>query len=309
SLLALALAEHRPIEIISVDSTQVYRGFDIGAAKPSAAQRARVPHHLIDCCDPTDIYDAGRFVRDAVRLAGEIAARGRLPLLVGGTMMYFRALLRGLATLPAADPQLRAQIEARAAARGWRALHAELAAVDPHAAARIAPGDPQRIQRALEVYYASGRPISEWQRDTTTPAPLTVVARWALMPRDRARLHQRIAARLHTMMEQGLLDEVRRLRARGDLHAGLPALRSVGYRQLWALLDATPQPDSAQLAAAVDAAIIATRQLARRQLTWINADPGWCRIEADDPSELASLAARLADALPTAPSHAKILQK
>ena len=259
---ALALAERRPIEIISVDSALVYRGMDIGTAKPSAAERAWVPHHLIDILDPREAYSAARFVADATRLASEIRARGRLPLLVGGTMMYVEALRSGLAAMPGADPALRATLEARAARVGWPALHTELARIDPACAARLAPHDSQRIQRALEVWLRSGRTLSSWQAAPAVAAP----ARWPLLtlePASRGWLHARIEARFDAMLAAGLVDEVRALRARGDLHPGLPAMRCVGYRQAWAALDAG---DPAGLR---EAGIAATRQLAKRQLTWL----------------------------------------
>lgn len=278
--LALALARRAPVEIVSVDSAQVYRGFDIGSAKPDAALRAEVPHHLIDLREPQQTYSAGEFVADASRVIADIRARGRMPVLVGGTMLYFNALLRGLAPLPKADPALRAALDARGAALGWPALHAELAAVDPEAAARIHPNDPQRIQRALEVWHTSGRPISVWQRGTL-PTHGLVFERWALVPGDRALLHARIASRFRAMMAAGLLDEVRALRSRPGLLGSAPSLRAVGYRQLWEHLDGPDTPGS--LSRAVEKAIAATRQLAKRQLTWINADPGWQRLDPADP--------------------------
>ncbi len=277
--LAQALAPQRCIEIVSVDSAQVYRGFDIGSAKPSAEVRAAVPHHLIDLREPQQTYSAGDFVRDALAAIHDIRARGHVPLLVGGTMLYFNALLRGMASLPPADAALRARLDARGAELGWPALHAELAAVDPVAAARIHPNDPQRVQRALEVYLASGRPISDWQRDTR-PAHGLVFERWALLPTDRAGLHARIAERFTAMMAEGLLDEVRALRARPGLLASAPSLRAVGYRQLWGYLDGPPS--AAGLERALGSAVAATRQLAKRQLTWINADPGWRRVDPFD---------------------------
>lgn len=292
--LALAIAAQLPVEIISVDSTQVYRGLDIGAAKPAAAVRALVPHHLVDIRDPSDPYDAGAFASDAVRLAAEISARGRWPLLVGGTMLYFRALLQGLATLPAANSAVRAQLDEEAMQRGWPAMHAELAQVDSAAAARIHPNDPQRIQRALEVYRLSGKPISVWQQESTRPAPVEALRRWVLMPADRAQLHARIAERFQQMLRDGFVDEVRRLRARADLHADLPALRAVGYRQFWQLLADHPDPDAAQIAAALQESIAATRQLARRQMTWINADPDWLRLPVHDAADIARLGCELA---------------
>ena len=278
--LAAALAPSRRVEIVSVDSAQVYRGLDIGSAKPSAAERAAVPHHLIDLRDPEQTYSAGEFVADALDAIRDIRGRGGLPLLVGGTMLYFNALLRGIAALPRADAAVRAELDARAEALGWPALHAELAKTDPAAASRIHPNDPQRIQRALEVYLVSGRPISEWQRDTR-PAHGLVFERWALVPTDRAVLHARIAERFAVMMRAGLLEEVRALRSRSALSAASPSLRSVGYRQLWQYLDGPQSPEL--LAAAVERAVAASRQLAKRQLTWINGDPGWNRLDLSTP--------------------------
>jgi tRNA dimethylallyltransferase len=266
SALALDLAQQLGAEIVSIDSAQVYRGLDIGSAKPSAAERARVPHHLIDLRDPADPYSAAEFLRDASAAIAGIRARGRLALVVGGTMMYARALRQGLAPLPSADPGLRAQIERDAQALGWPALHARLREIDPVTAARLAPADRQRISRALEVFALSGRPLSELQR-ATAPGDATLRT-VALMPADRARLHARIAQRFDAMLAAGFLEEVRALRARGDLHAELPALRSVGYRQAWEHL-ATGTP----FAQFREAAIAATRQLARRQLTWLRAMP------------------------------------
>jgi tRNA dimethylallyltransferase len=264
---ALRLAASSPVEIVSVDSALVYRGLDIGTAKPAAAQRARVPHHLIDICDPSDSYSAGRFVTDALRCIGEIHARRRVPLLVGGTMLYLRALLHGLALLPQAAPELRAQLDARALRAGWPALHAELTALDPAAAARIAPNDAQRIQRALEVCLSTGRPISELQRRTSSPLAGWPLRYWVLMPRRRAELHERIARRFEAMMAAGFLEEVAGLRRRGDLTARHPSMRAVGYQQLWAHLDGRYD-----LAEAVRRGIAATRQLAKRQLTWMRAE-------------------------------------
>jgi tRNA dimethylallyltransferase len=253
------------VEIISVDSALVYRGMDIGTAKPSAAERAEVPHHLIDILDPRDAYSAAAFVADARRIAAEIRARGRLPLLVGGTMLYFKALREGLDAMPAADPAVRATLDAEAAARGWPALHAELAVVDPVAAQRLAPLDAQRIQRALEVWRVSGRPLSSWQSQGAATAAGDR-RRWPLVsfePSSRAWLHERLAGRFDAMLEHGLLDEVRALRARGDLHALLPSMRCVGYRQAWAALD------SGRLEPLRASGLAATRQLAKRQMTWL----------------------------------------
>jgi tRNA dimethylallyltransferase len=272
---ALALAERLPLEIVSIDSAQVYRGFDIGAAKPDAATRARVPHHLLDLRAPHESFSAGECVAAALDAIAAIRARGRLPLLVGGTMLYFNSLVRGIARLPSADPALRAAIDAEAAERGWPAMHAELAKVDPVAAARIHPNDPQRIQRALEVQRATGVPISVWQRDTK-PRHALQFARFALVPEDRGRLHANIAARWQAMLDAGFVEEVRALRALPDLPADAMSLRAVGYRQLWGHL-----AGEYDLSQASTLAIAATRQLAKRQITWINADPGWRRLDPD----------------------------
>ena len=288
--LAMALAHEVPLEIISVDSALVYRGMDIGTAKPTAAERAAVPHHLIDILDPTQAYSAARFVAEATTLADAIRARGRLPLLVGGTMLYFKALRDGIDTLPAADPALRAAIDARAAAVGWPALHAELALVDPATAARLAPADAQRIQRALEVWQLSGKPLSALQQRGTPPSgsprvevplPAQVWPMVALEPADRGWLHQRIAARFDAMLAAGLVDEVQALRARGDLHADLPALRCVGYRQVWQALE---QGDAAR---AREPGIASTRQLAKRQLTWLRSMPDRIVVPCDSSDAMA----------------------
>jgi tRNA dimethylallyltransferase len=235
---AIRLAGSAPVEIVSVDSALVYRGLDVGTAKPPPEVRAHIPHHLVDICDPAESYSAGRFVSDALECIRDVHARRRVPLLVGGTMLYLRALLDGLAPLPGALPELRRELDARAAHAGWPALHAELARLDPAAAARIAPHDAQRIQRALEVYQATGRPISELQRATSSPLAPFDVRYWMLNPPDRAELHERLARRLEAMMAGGFLEEVRRLRDRGDLTSGHSSMRAVGYRQLWAHLDA-----------------------------------------------------------------------
>lgn len=284
--LALELAGRFPVEIVSVDSAQVYRGLDIGTAKPSAAIRARVPHHLIDVCDPADAYSAGRFRRDALELIGAIRARGRLPLLVGGTMLYFRALMRGIAPLPEADPAVRADIDRRAAALGWPALHAELAARDPEAAGRIRPADGQRIQRALEVLELTGERLSRLQQ-LASPPPLAFAA-FALVPDDRASLYARIDARFRSMMDAGFLGEISGLRARGDLDPDLPSLRSVGYRQLWRHLAGECSLDEA-----VAEGQRATRNLAKRQLTWIRSEPAWRPVRSLDNEELAPIQAVL----------------
>lgn len=272
--LALAAAQRWPVEIVSVDSAQVYRGLDIGTAKPSAQERAAVVHHLIDIVEPVEAYSAARFVADATRLIDAIGSRGRTALLVGGTMLYFKALIDGLDPLPAADAAVRAAIDRRAAAQGWPALHAELARVDAATAARIAPHDAQRIQRALEVWRVSGRPLSALQGRSRPAWPdLALVA---LVPADRGWLHARIEARFDTMLAAGFVDEVRGLRARGDLHAAMPSMRAVGYRQAWAALDA------GDLGPLRNAGIAATRQLAKRQLTWLRRMPA-AQVAADDP--------------------------
>ena len=264
---ALALAALRPIEIISMDSALVFRGMDIGTAKPTAAERAQVPHHLLDIREPSASYSAAAFATEAAALIDAIRQRGREPLLVGGTLLYLHALQRGLNTLPEADASVRAAIACEARARGWPAMHAELARVDPTTAARLEPGDAQRIQRALEVWKLSGKPMSAHFAEP--PGALDVPLRvLALEPSSRAELHARIAQRFDAMLDAGFLDEVRRLRARGDLHAKLPSMRAVGYRQAWAHLDG--EIDASTFAAQ---AIAATRQLAKRQLTWLRGMP------------------------------------
>jgi tRNA dimethylallyltransferase len=263
---ALRLAEELPVEIVSVDSALVYRGMDIGTAKPDARVRAQIPHHLIDIRDPAEVYSAGEFVADCTRLITEIRSRGRLPLLVGGTMLYVRALVRGIADLPRGSAELRQAIDARAAVEGWPSLHAELSRLDPEAAARIHPNDPQRIQRALEVCLVSGVPLTALQRSTRS-AVAALLPRWALAFTDRSALHERLAKRFARMMEEGFLAEVERLRSRPDLTARHPALRAVGYRQLWAHLDGAYGLDEAR-----ERALAATRQLAKRQLTWLRSD-------------------------------------
>ena len=272
SALALAAARRWPLEIISVDSAQVFQGLDIGTAKPTAAERAEVPHHLIDLLPPEAVYSAAQFVADARRLVAEVHGRGRHALLVGGTMLYFKALIDGLDALPAADAAVRAALTARAAREGWPALHAELARVDPVTAARLPPADAQRIERALEVWQLTGQPISALhgqRRVAGLALPLV-----SLEPASRAWLHARIAQRFDAMLAQGLVDEVRRLRSRTGLHPELPALRCVGYRQVWAALDAHGGAlDATALALLREAGIAATRQLAKRQLTWLRGLP------------------------------------
>ncbi len=263
STLAMELAAKLPIEIVSADSAQVYRGMDVGTAKPSVAEQKRVRHHLIDLLEPTESYSAGRFRADAVRAIGEIQGRGKVPLLVGGTMLYYRALAQGIDALPAAEPGLRAQIDARAARHGWPALHADLARVDPVTAARLSPNDAQRIQRALEVWELSGKPISELQKAANPELPFTLQA-FALVPDDRVELHRRIAERFERMLKEGLVEELKALRKQHDLHAGLPSMRCVGYRQAWGCLEG--EYGKAELR---EKGIAATRQLAKRQLTWL----------------------------------------
>ena len=306
SAASLALAQRWPIEIVSVDSALVYRGMDIGTAKPTPQERAQVPHHLIDLIDPTDAYSAAAFVRDAIRLVDEIAARGRTAVLVGGTMLYFKALLVGLDDMPAADAGVREAIEARARSEGWPALHAELARVDPATAARLFPNDSQRIQRALEVHAVSGRPLSDWQSGRThNPAsPLQPRHLLSLEPVDRAWLHRRIADRFDAMLADGLIDEVRHLRARGDLHPDLPSMRCVGYRQTWEALDRADPPDAALLADLRERGIAATRQLAKRQLTWLRSMPGRRTVDCDAPDALAQVTDAVAGWLDSPPHPA-----
>jgi len=273
--LALDWAERFGGEIVSVDSALVYRGLDIGAAKPDAAERARVVHHMLDLRDPWQVYSAAEFARDARIAVDGILARGRVPILAGGTGMYFAALLDGLSPMPEADADTRAAITAEAAERGWPALHAQLAVVDAEAAARIQPGDPQRIQRALEVHRLTGIPISEWQKrpSTSPPFPAQVLS-LAIAPPERATLHARIAARFDAMLAAGFLDEVRSLRAMPELQAhpaplDLPAIRAVGYRQAWEFLDGRCSETEFR-----ERAIAATRQLAKRQFTWLRGRSG-----------------------------------
>ncbi len=282
SRLALELAARLPLEIVSLDSAQVYRGMDIGTAKPSREERARVPHHLIDIVDPDESYSAGRFRVDAMRAIEGILARGRIPLLVGGTMLYYRALVSGLDALPAADPATRAAIAAEAAMRGWTALHAELAQVDPKAAQRIASGDAQRIQRALEVWRLTGRALSSFQTGAGAELPFHLVG-FAIVPPDRALLHRRIQERFDAMLETGLIAEVQSLRRRYRLSADLPSMRCVGYRQVWGCLEG--EYDRAVMR---DKAIAATRQLAKRQMTWLRSFKDVELLAMPDANQLAA---------------------
>jgi tRNA dimethylallyltransferase len=266
--IAIELTRCLPCEIVSVDSALVYRGMDIGTAKPDAATRARVPHHLVDLLDPTERYSAARFVDDALAAMAGIIARGNLPLLAGGTMLYLKALASGITDLPHADPATRSVIDAMAADSGWPAMHAELARFDPDTAARLDPNDAQRIQRALEVYYLTGEPMSKLLRERP-PKPLPYrLVQAALVPSDRAVLHQRIEARFDEMLELGLIGELRRLRETHALDPDLPSMRCVGYRQAWAYLDG-----HASLGQLRSTGIAATRQLAKRQLTWLRSMP------------------------------------
>lgn len=290
--LAMALAERLPVEIISVDSALVYRGLDIGSAKPDAEMLARVPHHLIDILDPSEPYSAARFAEDARRLIGEIRSRGRTPLLVGGTMLYFRALTRGLSELPTADAGLRARLEAEGTTLGWPAMHARLAAVDPDSAARLHPNDQQRIQRALEIIEISGITPTAFYSQAPRAASAERWCKLALNPPARGELHARIAQRFHAMMAAGFLEEVRQLHTRGDLHPELPAIRAVGYRQLWGHLQG-----EYGLEEAVERGIAATRQFAKRQLTWLRSESGlnWLDPARHDLLEAAVAHFRAAD--------------
>jgi tRNA dimethylallyltransferase len=278
--LAIEVAGQLPVEIVSMDSALVYRGMDIGTAKPSAALRAQVPHHLVDIIDPDQSYSAGRWREDAMRAILDILHRSRIPLLVGGTMLYYRALTAGLDALPQADARVRAEIDAEAARRGWPALHAELAKVDAGAAQRIAPNDPQRIQRALEVWRITGKPLSELQGAGRTPLPFELKG-IALVP-ERALLHARIGQRFEAMLRLGLIDEVKALRTKYRLSAALPSMRAVGYRQVWEYLEGRYEKEVLK-----EKAIAATRQLAKRQLTWLRSFPDLLRLDtggAQDPA-------------------------
>ncbi len=276
--LALTIAERFPVEIISLDSAQVFIDMDIGTAKPDRATLARFPHHLIDLITPEERYSAAQFRVDALRVMAEVAARGKIPLLVGGTLLYFKALIEGLADMPRADPALRAAIDAEAAARGWPALHAELARHDPATAARVAPTDPQRIQRAIEVLRLTGKPLGEfWQGQKRAALPFRLLT-IALAAPERKRLHERIALRYQAMLAAGLVGEVEDLRSKYQLGAELPAMRCVGYRQVWQVLEG--QLPAAELSGR---GIIATRQFAKRQLTWLRAlrESGALDLEVD----------------------------
>jgi tRNA dimethylallyltransferase len=269
----MALAEKYPVEIVSVDSAQVYRGMDIGTAKPPAAERARVPHHLIDLVDPDQSYSAGRFRVDAIQAVEEILSRNKLPLLVGGTMLYYRTLAAGLDPLPPADKACRGAIDAEASQRGWPAMHAELARIDPQAALRIMPNDAQRIQRALEVFRITGKPLSALHGGTRGALPFEIEG--ACLVPERAQLHRAIEERFEAMLRAGFIEEVRGLRERFPLSPDLPSMRAVGYRQAWSLLEG--EIDQATMR---ERAIAATRQLAKRQMTWLRSFPGLARLDA-----------------------------
>jgi tRNA dimethylallyltransferase len=300
--LALGLAAHLPIEIISVDSALVYRGMDIGTAKPSAAERAQVPHHLIDIIDPVESYSAARFVQDAQAAMADIRTRGKLPLLVGGTMLYIKALIDGIDEIPPVPADIRDAIDAEAAELGWPALHAQLMQLDPTVAQRLAPNDAQRIQRALAVWRTTGQPLSHFQthanseagppsQQTTAPEGVVMLS---LEPNDRAWLHHRINQRFEQMMAHGFVDEVRQLRARADLHVQLPAIRCVGYRQVWQALDeGVNLADAAQWARVSEAGAAATRQLAKRQITWLRSMPWRQVIDVQHTSPQTCLASAL----------------
>ncbi|MDO9198814.1 tRNA (adenosine(37)-N6)-dimethylallyltransferase MiaA [Rhodoferax sp.] len=303
---ALAIAQEHDIEIISVDSALVYRGMDIGTAKPSAAELAAVPHHLINIRDPLQAYSAAEFVADAQALIADISARGKLPLLVGGTMLYFKALLEGLDDMPKADPAIRAELEEEARHKGWPTMHAALALVDPVTAARLNPADSQRVQRALEVFRISGQPLSSFHHTTKMIADDAHSTRArgqngsnfseneslliSLEPLDRGWLHQRIAQRFDAMLASGFLDEVKALHARGDLHADLPSMRCVGYRQAWEALEG-----SSPMSELRDKGIFATRQLAKRQITWLRSMPHRHVVACDQPAALQQVLAMARD--------------
>jgi len=280
SAVALAVAEKFPVEIVSVDSAQVYRGMDIGTAKPSPAERARVPHHLIDLCDPDESYSAGRFREDATEAVTSILKRNRIPLLVGGTMLYYRALVGGLDALPQADPQVREQIDREAAERGWPALHDELQKVDPTTARRLAPNDAQRIQRALEVWRLTGKPLSSLQGAPPEALPFALKA-CVLIP-ERTQLHRRIEQRFDAMLDAGLVEEVKALRAKHNLTSGMPSMRAVGYRQVWDYLEGECDRDTMRARG-----IAATRQLAKRQITWLRGWPDLLRLNAGSAQDAA----------------------
>jgi tRNA dimethylallyltransferase len=281
--LAMAMAEQHNCEIVSVDSALIYRGMDIGSAKPTAEELARAPHRLIDIRDPAESYSAADFRHDALREIREIHAAGKTPLLVGGTMMYFKALLEGLSPLPSADEKIRRQIQLEAEAQGWQALHEKLKEIDPVSAARIHPNDPQRLSRALEVYRLSGKSLTELTEIKAPPLPFDVV-QFAIAPKDRKLLHRLIAKRFELMLVQGFIREVTALKVRGDLSLDMPSMRCVGYRQCWEYLDGAYDHETM-----VEKAVAATRQLAKRQLTWLRSWPELHWLESGDPGNLVTL--------------------
>lgn len=290
--IALSLCKRFPSDIISVDSALVYRGMDIGTAKPDADTLRRAPHQLIDIRDPEESFSAGEFVRLARSAMEASFAQGKLPLLVGGTMMYFRALTQGIAELPTADKAIRAQIDLEAAGKGWPAMHAELVAVDPEVAARLSPNDSQRIQRALEVFRSSGKPLSEWQQQADAVIGDIEFIKIALEVEPREVLHERIELRLEQMIDNGFLDEVRTLHARPDLTADMPSMRCVGYRQFWKYLEGDFEQGEAR-----DRALFATRQLAKRQLTWLRSEKSVFSVDALEAGAIGTISAYLAQKL------------
>ncbi len=277
--LALELADYFPLEIISVDSALIYREMDIGTAKPNLEERNKVPHHLIDICDPIEAYSAGRFREDALQLIVQIQQQGKIPLLVGGTMLYFRVLQQGLADLPTADSQIRHQLNFEAQQTGWENLHAKLKEIDPESAERIHPNDPQRIQRALEIYLLSGKTLTQLMREQENIELPFRLINLAIAPQDREVLQQRIAMRFQQMLELGFIEEVQRLMERGDLSIDLPSMRAVGYRQVWNYVAGNTSYDQMR-----ELGIIATRQLAKRQMTWLRSwrEVNWFDSEVDD---------------------------
>ena len=292
SAAARAIAQRWPVEIINVDSATIYRGMDIGTAKPTEYERDEATHHLLDILDPANSYSVASFRRDALQCVRDIQSRGHLPLLVGGTMMYFKALRDGLNDLPAADAEIRKALEASAAAEGWPAMHARLQTIDPVTAQRLSPNDSQRIGRALEIWQISGQPMSALLGATQPADEPVATITLSLEPLERSLLHARIAERFDQMLERGLLTEVQALHSRGDLHPGLPSVRCVGYRQLWAMLEG-----ELDLKQAREQAISATRQLAKRQITWLRSQPERRIIDACSPTATAQLVQALADVL------------
>lgn len=296
--LALELAKRYPVEIISVDSALVYRGMDIGTAKPSPETLSEFPHHLVDILDPTEAYSAGRFRDDARALMTEITARGKVPLLVGGTMLYFKALQEGMSQLPAADAKVRAKLEAEAAKHGQAYLHQRLAGIDPVAAARIHINDPQRLQRALEVYELTGKSLTELTTESVESLPYKVT-KIIIAPFERAVLHERIARRYRNMVEKGFIEEVEKLYRRGDCHRGLPSIRAVGYRQAWSYLAGEYDRETF-----IDKAIIATRQMAKRQITWLRAQQDGVWFDSGPDLPLAAVNQYLIEQVPLLPNNA-----